>query len=99
MWGEQVDTFSPRISELIEDLGQRLTPQFWAAICRASLATDAPEDLVQSQALRWARTWDALESWFGGGNGQARRLRRQLRDLVAPWARNMHILVDTGGAV
>ena len=45
------------------------------------------------------RTWAALGSWFGGPDGQARRLRRQLRDLVAPWARNMHILVDTGGAV
>lgn len=99
MWGEQVDTYSPRISELIVDLNDRLGPDEWAAIARAALAADAPEDLVQVQAQRWTRTWDALRSWFSGPDGQARRLRRQLRDLVAPWARNMHILVDTGGAV
>ncbi|ONI71322.1 hypothetical protein ALI144C_51065 [Actinosynnema sp. ALI-1.44] len=44
-------------------------------------------------------TWEALGSWFGGADSQARRLRRQLRDLVAPWARNMNLLLDTGGAV
>jgi uncharacterized protein (TIGR02677 family) len=54
---------------------------------------------VGNQAERWAHTWEALGSWFAGSEGQARRLRRQLRDLVAPWARNMHILMDTGGAV
>jgi len=99
MWGEQVDTYSPRISELIDDLRDRLGPPEWAATARAALAADAVEDLVQTQAQRWARTWEALASWFSGPDGQARRLRRQLRDLVAPWARNMHILVDTGGAV
>ncbi len=99
MWGEQVDTFSPRISVLIDALRHELTPSLWAATGRAALAVDAADELVRGQALRWARTWEALASWFSGANGQARRLRRQLRDLVAPWARNMHILVDTGGAV
>ena len=99
MWGEQVDIYSPRISELIDEVGAGLASPVWVATCRAALAADAPEDLVHTQARRWASTWDALASWFGGPSGQARRLRRQLRDLVAPWARNMHILVDTGGAV
>jgi uncharacterized protein (TIGR02677 family) len=99
MWGEQVDTYSPRISDLIGGLSDRLALAEWTATVRAALVADAAEDLVQAQAQRWARTWDALASWFSGPDGQARRLRRQLRDLVAPWARNMHILVDTGGAV
>lgn len=99
MWGEQVDVHSPRISELIGELGAELTPEVWGACVRSGMADDAADDLIAAQARRWAHTWDALGSWFGGLNGQARRLRRQLRDLVAPWARNAHILMDTGGAV
>jgi uncharacterized protein (TIGR02677 family) len=99
MWGEQVDVHSPRICDLIGEVGTRLTAEVWRACVRSALADDAADELVATQAQRWARTWDALGSWFGGADGQARRLRRQLRDLVAPWARNMHILMDTGGAV
>lgn len=99
MWGEQVDVHSPRISDLVGELGTHLTPEVWRACVRSALADDAIDELVVTQARRWARTWDALGSWFSGTDGQARRLRRQLRDLVAPWARNMHILMDTGGAV
>ena len=46
MWGEQVDTYSPRISTLIADLHDRLRPQEWAATVRAAFAADAVEDLV-----------------------------------------------------
>ena len=104
MWGEQVDVHSPRISDLVSELGTRLTSEVWRACVRSALADDAADELVVTQAQRWTRTWDALGAWFGGTgfsgtDGQARRLRRQLRDLVAPWARNMHILMDTGGAV
>jgi len=99
MWGEQVDVHSPRISDLIGELGPRLTTDVWRACIRAALSDEAAEEVVSAQAARWTRTWDALASWFSGADGQARRLRRQLRDLVAPWARNMHILIDTGGAV
>lgn len=99
MWGEQVDVHSPRISGLVGELSTHLTPEVWRACVRCAVADDAADELVASQAQRWARTWEALGSWFAGTDGQARRLRRQLRDLVAPWARNMHILMDTGGAV
>lgn len=99
MWGEQVDVYSPRISGLIGELGPELTGSVWRACVRAALSDDTPDDLVTAQAARWGQTWTALGSWFAGADGQARRLRRQLRDLVAPWARNMHILIDTGGAV
>ncbi|MGH3625412.1 MAG: DUF2397 domain-containing protein, partial [Sciscionella sp.] len=99
MWGEQVDVHSPRISELIAALDAELTAEVWRACVRSALADDAPAELVAAQLQRWAHTWAALGSWFAGAQGQARRLRRQLRDLVAPWARNMHILLDTGGAV
>jgi len=75
-----------------------LTDSVWRACCRAALE-DADDDQVAVQAERWQRTWSALAAWFQGSEGQARRLRRQLRDLVTPWARNMHILMDTGGTV
>jgi uncharacterized protein (TIGR02677 family) len=99
MWGEQVDVFTPRIATLLDRVGPTLTERVWRACVRAALAEDAADDVVAAQAIRWAGTWDALVRWFTGAEGQARRLRRQLRDLVAPWARNMNILMDTGGAV
>ncbi|MGH3437993.1 MAG: DUF2397 domain-containing protein, partial [Sciscionella sp.] len=99
MWGEQVDVHSPRIAALTEELTEHLTPQVWRACIRASVGGEPSEEDIAAHAQRWTQTWDALRSWFAGANGQARRLRRQLRDLVAPWARNMHILMDTGGAV
>ncbi|HEX2298533.1 MAG TPA: DUF2397 family protein, partial [Pseudonocardiaceae bacterium] len=104
MWGEQVDVYTPRIAAVISDLGPSLTEPVWRACVRtalgeATLGEDASEEIIATQAARWSRTWMALGSWFSGVDGQARRLRRQLRDLVAPWARNMHILMDTGGVV
>jgi uncharacterized protein (TIGR02677 family) len=99
MWGEQVDVHTPRIAALVGRLSPTLTEQVWRACVRAAVADDAPEEIIDGQAARWARTWSTLAGWFSGAEGQARRLRRQLRDLVAPWARNMQILMDTGGAV
>lgn len=98
MWGEQVDVHSPRIAALLAELEQELTEPVWRACCRAAL-DEATDEQISAHAERWQRTWLALSAWFAGENGQARRLRRQLRDLVAPWARNMHILMDTGGTV
>jgi uncharacterized protein (TIGR02677 family) len=99
MWGEQVDVHSPRIAELVNELDPVLTPQVWRACVRAAMGPDVDDAVATDQALRWAHTWETLRLWFGGPDGQARRLRRQLRDLVAPWARNMNILLDAGGAV
>ncbi|MFF3375416.1 DUF2397 domain-containing protein [Streptomyces sp. NPDC002680] len=99
MWGEQVDVHTPRIATLVDELAPLLSESVWRACARAALAEDAAEELIDVQAQRWARTWTALSSWFSGATGQARRLRRQLRDLVAPWARNTRILMDTGGTV
>lgn len=81
-----------------DDGAPMLTEPVWRACCRAALE-DAADDQITVQAERWRRTWSALTTWFEGSEGQARRLRRQLRDLVAPWARNMHILMDAGGTV
>lgn len=98
MWGEQVDVHSPRIADLMTQCTSMLIESVWRACCRAALE-DADDEQVALQAQRWQRTWLALTAWFEGSEGQARRLRRQLRDLVTPWARNMHILMDTGGTV
>lgn len=99
MWGEQVDIHTPAIEALMTGIQAQLTDSVWRACVRGALAEETPEQVVDTQVERWIRTWASLQSWFGGADGQARRLRRQLRDLVAPWARNMHILLDTGGAL
>lgn len=97
MWGEQVDIHSPAIADLMIESTPLLTESVWRACCRMA-QEKADDDLIAIQADRWHRTWMALMSWFGP-DGQARRLRRRLRDLVSPWARNMHILLDTSGTV
>lgn len=99
MWGEQVDVHTPRIAALIDELTPALTESVWRACVRSALADEAADEMIDLQAARWEQTWTALTGWFSGAEGQAGRLRRQLRDLVAPWARNMHILMDTGGVV
>ncbi len=99
MWGEQVDVHTPRIAALLDELAPLLSDQVWGACVRAALADAADDAIVDAQAARWAHTWASLRTWFVGEGGQARRLRRQLRDLVVPWARGMHILMDTGGTV
>ncbi|TDO56683.1 uncharacterized protein (TIGR02677 family) [Kribbella sp. VKM Ac-2571] len=99
MWGEQVDVHSPGIAEQMHQLHPLLTAEVWRACVRAAVDTDIDDQVVADQAQRWTHTWDALSAWFTGENSQARHLRRQLRNLVAPWARNMNILLDTGGAV
>lgn len=97
MWGEQVDIHSPAIADLMAGAAPMLTESVWRACCRTG-QEKGDDDQVAAQADRWQRTWQALTSWFGT-DGQARRLRRRLRDLVSPWARNMHILLDTSGTV
>lgn len=91
--------YSPRIATLIAELDEALTEQTWRACVRGGLAAGSDEDLVSAQAKRWRGTWQALGLWFGGSDGQARRLRRQLRDVVAPWARNTQFLMQSGGVV
>ena len=98
MWGDQVDIHSPQIAEKLTELDPLLTESVWRA-CAATTVDGAPVELVDAQIRRWTTTWTALRYWFGGPDGQARRLRRQLRDLVAPWARNMQLLMESGGAV
>lgn len=99
MWGEQVDVFSPRIAALIAGLDDRMTEQIWRACVRSALPAGSDDAIVAEQAVRWRGTWQALGLWFGGTDGQARRLRRQLRDVVAPWARNTQFLMQSGGVV
>lgn len=96
MWGEQVDVFSPRIARLVRQVPDDAV---WRACVRGGLADQGDEALVAAQAERWQGTWEALRTWFGGTDSQARRLRRQLRDVVTPWARNTHFLMEAGGAV
>lgn len=96
MWGEQVDVYSPRIAELISVAP---SPDVWRACVRGALSEQADEENVHAQAERWQHTWQALRAWFGGPDGQARRLRRQLRDVITPWARNAHFLMEAGGVV
>ncbi|MFF5987046.1 DUF2397 domain-containing protein [Prauserella flavalba] len=98
-WGEQVDVHSPAIADAIDRLANELTDSGWAVIVRTSMADDADNDIVLAGVRRARHTWEALGAWFRGPDAQAKRLRRQLRDLVAPWARNMSILMDTGGAI
>ena len=99
MWGEQVDVHSPAISAALDRLDTHLDTGVWRACARASMGEAAPESAVDASVERWREAWVVLRRWFDGPDSQARSLRRQLRDLVSPWARNMGILMGSAGTV
>ncbi len=96
MWGEQVDIYTEKIFALLTDLGPTLTQELWLASVRSGLGPKASPEQIQSGAQRFHTTWDSLATWFDPEEGQAKRLRRQLRNLIAPWARNARLLLEVG---
>lgn len=97
VWGSSVDTYSPRIRDDLARLAS--TPErHWRAIALAGLDTEASEETVDAIAGSHRDTADILGAWFRH-DGQAQRLRRQVRDAVTPLLRGSRALLATGGRV
>lgn len=63
------------------------------------LDATAPEEVIASIVAGSRDTAETISVWFGEGQGQAGRLRRQVRDAVTPLLRGSRALLATGGQV
>lgn len=99
VWGAGVDSYSARIGDGIDRL-RAAGEADWRAIALAGLDADASDDLVETIISGHLGTLQTLHAWFrDDGSGQARNLRRQVRDVVPPLLRGSRALMATGGIV
>ncbi len=98
MWGAGVDSHSEALASLASELvGGKPAP--WRAVALHSLGAQAPEQQLDALVKQYFDTLRTVLSWFGGRNSQARRLRRQMRDAIAPMIRGQRTLAAVGGHV
>jgi uncharacterized protein (TIGR02677 family) len=98
VWGAGVDSYSPRIRAGLGQLSLTSTDD-WRAIALAGVDAGASEDILRAIAQGHLDAKDTLAAWFRAGDGQAPRLRRQVRDAVTPLLRGSRALLATGGQV
>ncbi|MFD0576071.1 DUF2397 domain-containing protein [Dactylosporangium darangshiense] len=98
VWGAGVDTYSPRIRGAIERFAY-VTDHDWRALALAGVDVDASEDVVEAIVAGHRDLAELLRGWFAGRDAQSQRLRRQVRDAVAPLLRGSRALLSSGGSV
>lgn len=97
-WGSGVDAYSVRIAETLPRL-RELEADSWRAMALARVQSDAPDRAVTAVVAELLDTVATLATWFGEPHPQAQRLRRQMRDAVAPVLRSHRTLLAVGGTV
>lgn len=98
IWGAGLDTHSDAIADASGALLDRGAEQ-WRAVALVSVGVDADDTRVDVLVMGYRATMTTLRTWFGGPSGQARRLRRQMRDAIAPMVRGRRTLAAVGGHV
>lgn len=98
VWGTGIDTHSDAIARSAADLLARAEEQ-WRAVALVGIGVGAADAQVDVLVAGYRATMTTLEAWFAGSNGQARRLRRQMRDAIAPMLRGRRTLAAVGGHV
>lgn len=97
-WGSGVDAWSDSISSALPGLAS-VTDATWRAMALARLGSDAAEGALAAAVTEMRAAVTTLGTWFSGSNPQAARLRRQIRDAVAPVLRGHRTLLAVGGTV
>ncbi|HRA76736.1 MAG TPA: DUF2397 domain-containing protein, partial [Propionicimonas sp.] len=97
-WGSGVDAYSAAIGLAVPRL-EALPPETWRRLALARLQTSAPEDALAGAVSEMLAVVATLRHWFCGPSPQAQRLRRQMRDAVAPVLRGHRTLLAVGGTV
>jgi uncharacterized protein (TIGR02677 family) len=96
VWGTGVDRHSGPIAghtgELL-DAG----PAAWRPAALHSLGAAATDDQLSALLGDYRATLTGLLAWFGPGDNRARRLRRQMRDVVVPLVRGQRALAAGRG--
>lgn len=98
VWGAGVDVHSLRIARSVQALigRDRVT---WQQLALTRLGADAAEDAIAAQATAHTVVAETLVDWFGGPDGQGRRLRRQVRDVIGDLVRGHRAMLHVGGTV
>jgi uncharacterized protein (TIGR02677 family) len=98
VWGAGVDshsdTITVRATELL-DAGH----EGWRPAVLHSLGAEATDGHIAALTSEYHVTFTRLLSWFGKGDNASRRLRRQMRDVIAPMVRGQRTLAAVGGHV
>lgn len=97
-WGSGVDAYTARIAATLPVL-RAVDADTWRALALARVQSDAPEHTVAAAVDELAGVVGVLAQWFSGPLPQAQRLRRQMRDAVAPVLRSHRTLLAVGGTV
>lgn len=98
MWGAGVDSHS---DALAADAAALLAADdsVWRTVALQALGAEASDDALDQLFTQYRTTLARVLSWFGGRDSQARRLRRQMRDTIAPMIRGQRTLAAVGGHV
>lgn len=97
-WGSGVDAYTTRISAAVPAL-EAYASDVWRRLALARLGSGAPDQAVEAAAQDLLQVVGTIRHWFCGAVPQAQRLRRQMRDAVAPVLRSHRTLLAVGGTV
>lgn len=97
-WGSGVDAWSDSIIEVLPRLAA-IPDDSWRAMALARLGADASDESLASTVVEMRTAVTTLGTWFAGAEPQAKRLRRRIRDAVAPVLRSHRTLLAVGGTV
>ncbi|MGJ9461498.1 DUF2397 domain-containing protein [Actinotignum sp. GS-2025g] len=98
VWGSGVDACSESISRLVAQL-QATDMSVWKAMAIPRHGSKAAEETLLATARQLWRVLDVLDNWFTGSASQAKRLRRQIRDAVAPTIQGHRALLAVSGTI
>lgn len=97
-WGSGVDAWSEQIVATLPQL-DAVPNDTWRAMALARLGSDATDAALASAVTEMRTVTTTLATWFAGPEPQAKRLRRQIRDVIAPVLRSHRTLLAVGGTV
>lgn len=98
MWGAGVDNHSGALSDAAVEL-LAAPDEHWRAAAVYSAESGAGEERLVELVRTYHVTLRTVQTWFGGSDNQARQLRRQMRDAIAPMIRGQRTLAAVGGHV
>ena len=98
MWGAGIDAWSAPIAGHVAALRQ-IGDDRWRGMARVRLGTNASDALLDDAIREMKADVEVLADWFSGALPQSTRLRRQIRNAVAPVLRGHRALLAIGGTV
>jgi uncharacterized protein (TIGR02677 family) len=99
MWGAGVDSHSEGLTEDAIQLLRADRADAWRDVALQSLGAQVTDNALEQLIEQYRVTLRRVLSWFGDRDSQARRLRRQMRDTIAPMIRGQRTLAAVGGHV